>query len=93
MSDNKFIDPATLAGKIPGRGRKPSKMAEQVSKLAKGCPVGKGFLMDKITVSADNKAERGRTRSAITTGCKMVGWTDVSVSWTDTGSPLVVRKG
>jgi hypothetical protein len=89
---NTFIDPATLAGSIPGRGRKPSALATKVAGQAKGCPVGKGFLMDKITVSADDKAERGRTRSAITTGCKMAGWTDVSVSWTDTGSPLVVRK-
>ena len=87
-----FIDPASMAGKVPGRGRKPSDLATQVAKDAKGCPVGKGFLMDKVTVSADDKAERGRVRSGITTGAKMAGWSKVSVSWTTDGHPLVVRS-
>jgi len=86
-----FIDPASMAGKVPGRGRKPSALATQVAADAKGCPVGKGFLMGKITVKPDDKAERGRIRSGITTGAKMAGWSKVSVSWTDDNHPLVVR--
>ena len=86
-----FIDPSSMADKVPGRGRKPSGLATQVAADAKGCPVGKGFLMSKITVSADDKAERGRVRSGITTGAKMAGWVKVSVSWTTDGHPLVVR--
>ena len=88
---NSFIDPSSMADKVPGRGRKPSGLATQVAADAKGCPVGKGFLMSKITVSADDKAERGRVRSGITTGAKMAGWAKVSVSWTTDGHPLVVR--
>ena len=88
---NSFIDPASMADKVPGRGRKPSDLATKVAKDAKGCPGGKGFLMSNITVSADDKAERGRVRSGITTGAKMAGWTKVSVSWTTDGHPLVVR--
>lgn len=87
-----FIDPASMAGKVPGRGRKPSDLATQVAKDAKGCPVGKGFLIKSVTVSAENKAERGRVRSGITTGAKMAGWSKVSVSWTTDGHPLVVRS-
>ena len=81
-----------MAGKVPGRGRKPSDLATQVAKDAKGCPVGKGFLIKSVTVSAENKAERGRVRSGITTGAKMAGWSKVSVSWTTDGHPLVVRS-
>lgn len=92
IANNTFIDPSSMSDKIAGRGRKPSDLAEEVAKRAKGCPVDKGFLMDKVTVSADNKAERGRVRSGITTGAKMAGWTKVSVSWTTDGHPLVVRS-
>jgi len=86
-----FIDPASMAGKVPGRGRKPSDLATQVAKDAKGCPVGKGFLMGKVTVKPEDKAERGRIRSGITTGASMAGWSKVSVSWTTDNHPLVVR--
>ena len=89
---NTFIDPATLSGKIPGRGRKPSVLATKVAKLLKGCPVGKALYLDNVPeMKASVIVERGKLRSTITTGATLAGWEKASVQWTDSNFPLVTR--
>jgi len=89
---NEFIDPATLSGKIPGRGRKPSALATKIAKLLKGCPVGKALYLDNVPeMKASVIVERGKLRSTITTGATLAGWDKASVQWTDSNFPLVTR--
>ena len=87
-----FIDPASLSGKIPGRGRKPSVLAAKVAKLLKGCPVGKSLYLENVPeMKASLIGERGKLRSTITTGAQLAGWEKASVHWTDSNFPLVTR--
>lgn len=89
---NSFIDPASLSGNIPGRGRKPSVLATKVAKLLKGCPVGKALYLDNVPeMKASVIGERGKLRSTITTGATLAGWDKASVHWTDSNFPLVTR--
>lgn len=87
-----FIDPASLSGNIPGRGRKPSVLAQKCAKLLKGCPVGMALFLDKVPeFKGITIAERGKLRSTITTGASLAGWEKASVQWTDSNFPLVTR--
>jgi rhamnose utilization protein RhaD (predicted bifunctional aldolase and dehydrogenase) len=85
-----FIDPSDFAGVIPGRGRQAAPRALEISKIAKGCPVGKGVLLTLATVKASGK-DRAAVRAAIVTGTRLAGWGKVSVQWTDQDQPFVTR--
>jgi len=87
----KFIDPSDFAGRVPGKGRKPSALALEVSKLLDGCPIGKAAALEGSKFKADTSKDRGRIRSAITTGARVAGWEKASVQWTDSNLPLVTR--
>jgi hypothetical protein len=87
----KFVDPADFDGDVPGRGRKPSEVALECSKLLKGCPVGKAAILEGSIFTATAIKDRARLRSAITTGARLAGWEKASVQWTIGNLPLVTR--
>jgi hypothetical protein len=92
MANSRFVDPADFTGDIPGRGRKPSPLALEISKALKGCPVGKATLLTIPATKATSAKERAQVRGAIVTGAALAGWGKAGVQWTTTNAPFVTRK-
>jgi hypothetical protein len=90
-TQKKFISPSEFTGDIPGRGRKPSKMAQEIAKLLKGCPVGKGLELTLPETKQTTSKGQARVRGQITTASKMAGWSKAGIQWTTKGSPFVTR--
>ena len=88
---SKFVSPADFAGVIPGRGRKPSALSQKISGVLKGCPVEMGILLEISEAKQATAKGRARIRGAIKTGAERAGWSGISVSWTDTDQPFVLR--
>jgi hypothetical protein len=87
----KFVTPDDFDGEIPGRGRRPSQLALEISKSLEGCPVGSGLLLEIDGTSASTPKDRGRIRSSISTAADHAGWGSASIKWTTTDQPFVVR--
>ncbi len=88
---SKFVSPADFDGVIPGRGRKPSALSQKISAELKGCPVEMGILLEISEAKQATAKGRARIRGAIKTGAERAGWFGISVSWTDTDQPFVLR--
>jgi hypothetical protein len=86
-----FVNPDDFDGVIPGRGRKPSPLAVEISTMLDGCPVGMGLLVNLPAVKAEKASARSKIRGTIKTAATKAGWLQISVRWTDGNLPFVVR--
>ena len=91
MANSKFVSPEDFDGNIPGRGRKPSALALEISTLLVDCPVGMGLVITLKDAVAETSTARSKIRGTIATASVKAGWQKMSVRWTDKNQPFVVR--